>query len=52
LTIGAAELSEQAKALEMACKENNIAYVQDNHAGVLEHYEAFVHALQAAVGNE
>jgi HPt (histidine-containing phosphotransfer) domain-containing protein len=46
LTIGAVELSEQAKALEMAYKENNITYVQDNHIGVLEHYEGFVRALQ------
>jgi HPt (histidine-containing phosphotransfer) domain-containing protein len=49
LTIGAVELSEQAKALEMACKENNITYVQDNHAKVLERYEKFVGALQGAL---
>jgi signal transduction histidine kinase/DNA-binding NarL/FixJ family response regulator/HPt (histidine-containing phosphotransfer) domain-containing protein len=49
LTIGAAELSEQAKALEMACKENNIAYVQENHEQVLERYEGFVGALQGAL---
>jgi HPt (histidine-containing phosphotransfer) domain-containing protein len=48
LTIGAVELSEQAKALEMACKENNITYVQDNHTRVLERYEGFVCALQQA----
>jgi HPt (histidine-containing phosphotransfer) domain-containing protein len=47
LTIGAVELSEQAKALEMACKENNITYLQDNHTGVLKRYERFADALQA-----
>jgi hypothetical protein len=39
------ELSEQAKALEMACKENNITYVLDNHTSVLERYEGLVRAL-------
>jgi HPt (histidine-containing phosphotransfer) domain-containing protein len=51
LTIGAVELSEQAKALEKACKENNIAYVQDNHARVLERYEAFLGALHRKMDN-
>jgi signal transduction histidine kinase/DNA-binding NarL/FixJ family response regulator len=50
LTIGAAELSEQAKALEFACKENNPAYVQDNHAQVLERYDKFLGALRQALG--
>jgi HPt (histidine-containing phosphotransfer) domain-containing protein len=49
LTIGAVELSEQAKALEMACKEKDITYVQDNHTGVLERYEGFVGALKRAL---
>lgn len=38
LTIGAVELSEQAKALEMAAKENNWDYIQDNHEEALEAY--------------
>jgi signal transduction histidine kinase/CheY-like chemotaxis protein/HPt (histidine-containing phosphotransfer) domain-containing protein len=49
LTVGAVELSEQAKALEMACKENRISYVQENHAQVLARYEAFTGALQGAL---
>ncbi len=42
LTIGATQLSEQAKALEMACKENNEKYILDNHKQVLERYESFI----------
>jgi CheY-like chemotaxis protein/HPt (histidine-containing phosphotransfer) domain-containing protein len=49
LTIGAVELSEQAKALEMACKENNITYVQDNHMVVLKRYEGFLDALKVVL---
>jgi CheY-like chemotaxis protein/HPt (histidine-containing phosphotransfer) domain-containing protein len=45
LTIGASGLSEQAKALEMACKENDFSYVQENHAQVLERYDGLLGAL-------
>lgn len=38
LTIGATELSEQAKALEAAAKENNWDYIQDNHEELMEAY--------------
>lgn len=38
LTIGAATLSKEAKALEYACKEGNIAYVKEHHAEVMERY--------------
>ena len=38
LTIGAVALSEEAKALEFACKEGNYDYVKANHAGVMERY--------------
>lgn len=38
LTIGATKLSEQAKALETAAKENNWDYIQDNHEEALEAY--------------
>jgi CheY-like chemotaxis protein/HPt (histidine-containing phosphotransfer) domain-containing protein/anti-sigma regulatory factor (Ser/Thr protein kinase) len=45
LTIGAVKLSEQAKALETACKENNETYIYDNHAGVLANYEKLLDEL-------
>lgn len=38
LTIGAETLSKEAKALEYACKEGNIAYVKEHHAEVMERY--------------
>jgi CheY-like chemotaxis protein/HPt (histidine-containing phosphotransfer) domain-containing protein len=49
LTIGAATLSERAKALEMACKENNEAYINENHAGVLADYVKFLEELGKAL---
>jgi CheY-like chemotaxis protein/HPt (histidine-containing phosphotransfer) domain-containing protein len=49
LTIGAVNLSEQAKALETACKENNEAYILDNHAQVLEIYEKLLGELGKVV---
>lgn len=42
LTIGLRDLSEQAKQLEMACKENNWEYVEGCHAKV---YDKYVDAL-------
>ena len=38
LTIGAEELSKQAKALEQAGKEENVAYIQENHPLLLQMY--------------
>jgi len=37
-TIGHAELSEKAKALEFACRENNIDFVRENHMDWVEQY--------------
>jgi CheY-like chemotaxis protein/HPt (histidine-containing phosphotransfer) domain-containing protein len=51
LTIGAAELSEQAKALEMACKENNETYINDNHEQVLKCYEGLLVKLDKALNS-
>lgn len=39
LTIGAEELSEQAKALEQAGKREDIPYIQENHQKLLEMYD-------------
>jgi signal transduction histidine kinase/DNA-binding NarL/FixJ family response regulator/HPt (histidine-containing phosphotransfer) domain-containing protein len=51
LTIGAVELSEQAKALEMACKENNETYINDNHEQVLKCYEGLLVKLDKALNS-
>ena len=39
LSIGGEKLSEMAKALEMAGKENNIAFIKDNHKKAMEVYD-------------
>lgn len=39
LTIGAERLSEQAKALEQAGKEENVEYIRQNHPALLRSYE-------------
>jgi signal transduction histidine kinase/CheY-like chemotaxis protein/HPt (histidine-containing phosphotransfer) domain-containing protein len=46
LTIGATKVSEAAKALEMACKENNLEFVKQNHAAFVEKYTALLVALK------
>ena len=38
LTIGAEELSSQAKALEQAGKEENVEYIRENHSRLLQTY--------------
>ena len=47
LTIGAAKISEDAKALEMACKENNLDYVKQNHGLFMQEYSELIRVLQA-----
>ena len=39
LSIGAENLSEQAKSLEMAAKENNVEEIQANHGDLMSNYE-------------
>ena len=39
LTIGAAHLSGEAKALEMAAKEGNMDYIRSHHDGVMDEYK-------------
>jgi len=41
-TIGAEELSEEAKSLELACKEGYIGYVRQNHDRVMNLYGALI----------
>lgn len=46
LTIGATKVSEDAKALEMACKENNLDFVKQNHKAFMDEYTAFIRVLR------
>ena len=46
LTIGATDLSGQAKALEMAIKEGDIKYVIVNHSKVMEQYQTLIEKLK------
>jgi len=47
LTIGASKLSEKAKALEMACKEQKLDFVKSNHKQFMDEYTALIAALKA-----
>ena len=49
LNIGAVVLSEQAKALEMAGKENRIEYIREHHAGLISLSEATVKACEEMI---
>ncbi|MBQ9764688.1 MAG: response regulator [Lachnospiraceae bacterium] len=47
-SIGATELSEAAKALEMAAKEDRIDYIKANHEDVMKQYEELLGLLKKA----
>lgn len=49
LSIGAAVLSEQAKALEMAAKEQNIPYIKENHEKVMSDYQNLLASLDKVI---
>ncbi len=49
LTIGAKELSEAAKALEYAVKEDRISYIRDHHKEVMEQYANLLEKLKKAL---
>ena len=42
LSIGAITLSKEAKALESACKEGNIAYVKEHHSDMMGRYRVLL----------
>lgn len=46
LTIGAEELSKEAKELEAACREGNIAYVKEHHAETMERYQVLLDKIR------
>ncbi len=50
LTIGANKVSADAKALEMACKENNFDYVKANHQAFIDEYTTLIRVLRAERG--
>lgn len=50
LLIGIRDLSEKAKALENACKEDNEAYILENHVSVMEEYKTVMTTLTETLG--
>lgn len=49
LSIGAVSLSEKAKALEMAAKDGDIRYIEENHAGCMADYRALLAGIDAGL---
>ena len=49
MTIGAVSLSEHAKALEYAAKNNDIGYIRDNHVKLIEEYGELLDKLKTAL---
>lgn len=45
-SIGAKELSERAKNLEMAGREGDIKYIQENHRNMMQEYERVIKMIQ------
>lgn len=50
LAIGAIEVSEQAKALEQAAKEDDIAYIRLHHQSAMEGYRGLLRKMEAVLG--
>ncbi|PWJ64473.1 His Kinase A (phospho-acceptor) domain-containing protein [Fibrobacter sp. UWB15] len=51
LTIGAIKVYEDAKALELACKENNLNFVKQNHEAFMEEYKSLIRGIQSGCLN-
>ena len=49
LTIGAPEVSEAAKGLEFAAKENRIEYIDEHHSEVKKEYSNLITKIKKAV---
>lgn len=49
MSIGAIEVSEAAKALEMAAKEERINYIEENHEGLIQDYKELLAKLEAVL---
>lgn len=52
MSIGAVDLSDRAKALEFAAKEEDLAYIDANHEAFMKDYQAFLMALKEYLANE
>ena len=52
LSIGAIQLSEQAKQLEMAAKEGDIAYIEENHEDAMEEYKEILSQLDNVINEK
>ncbi|MCR4806255.1 MAG: response regulator [Lachnospiraceae bacterium] len=50
--IGASSLSEKAKALEMAGKEDDIFYIEENHDAMMAEYMSFKDALRGMISKK
>lgn len=50
LTIGAENLSEDAKSLEVACKEGRYEFVQENHERIMLEYRELVVRIKEGLG--
>lgn len=48
LSMGAKELSDKAKQLEMAAKEQRFDYIEENHAMVMEDYDKVVAMMKSS----
>ena len=52
LSIGAADLSEQAKALENAAKTDDEKFIEENHRSFMENYKDITEKIGAALNGE
>lgn len=52
MSIGALKVSEDAKALEMAAKEQRIDYIEENHAGLINEYKELLNQLHGVLSGE
>lgn len=51
LNVGAVELSELAKALETAARNNDIPYIKSQHDSTMKEYDELLEKLRAALDN-
>lgn len=52
LSIGAADISEKAKSLELAAKENDWEYIHEHHSELMEHYGKLLEQLDNVISNK
>ncbi|MDE6662964.1 MAG: response regulator [Lachnospiraceae bacterium] len=52
LSIGAVDVSEKAKAMEMAAKENDTSYLTANHEDLMKNYSELLSHIDGAINGE